>query len=609
VASNRPMTERPGLFVDSSKGSDRQNGSLKLPWKTLKHAFKQLKPGDTLYLRGGVYYESNVLAAIATPEKPITIRSYPGELAILDGGLREFAEDAANAWEPVPNGSEGEYRSKKTYPHGGGFGNFADSMVPLHRYITINDLRSKNEFFTSDLGKRQDSPTGIYCGPGVFRDPETGRIHVRLAHTQLEGLGKNHYRGETDPRRMPLIISGSDYTLRIEGARHIRLQDLVIRGAERSAVLMLEDSEDVVHDSEDIEFEGVTLYGSGSAIRTTRTRGLRMYHCNLRGHAAPWHSRAHHKYRAYAGYLAMIAGRDFEFAGCEFTDHHDCLQVYFADEVKFHHNLVDNFNDDGIECGPKKEKGHVYVFQNIITRCLNPFTLHGDQPIFVNGEEGSGVYIYRNVVDMREGTYKTPPSVADPTGAYLNSPTVSFAHDHGGPVHPNYYVYHNTFLMNSGVFRGYYAFTWAGHMRGTTRRVFNNIFVQVEGLPGLNLVGTTSDDDLQVDGNLYWGMKEGPSYKGEFFGKYQKTPLFEASKKRYTPGWGAHDLFADPKFVSFEPKWDPHLRQESPAIDAGVSVPEKWPDPLRSQDKGKPDVGAFPLTAEGVLVGPVGWKK
>src|SRR5439155_9277874 len=135
------------------------------------------------------------------------------------------------------------------------------------------------------------------------------------------------------------------------------------RGAARSAVLTAEDSEDVVQDAEDIEMDGLTLYGTGSALRISRTRNLRLFHCNLRGHAAPWHSRAHHKYRAGAGYLVLAGGSNFEFAYSEFTDHHDALQIYFVDGLRFHHNLVDNFNDDGIEPGPKKEHGRTYIYQ------------------------------------------------------------------------------------------------------------------------------------------------------------------------------------------------------------------------------------------------------
>ena len=38
-------------------------------------------------------------------------------------------------------------------------------------------------------------------------------------------------------------------------------------------------------------------------------------------------------------------------------------------------------------------------------------------------------------------------------------------------------------------------------------------------------------------------------------------------------------------------------------IDAGVPIPGDWPDPLRVQEKGKPDAGAIPLGAKPLKVG------
>jgi hypothetical protein len=623
LPSARPLDVGPAYFVDPVHGADRDKGTQQAPWKTIGYALEQLKPGDTLHLRGGTYYGCVTIAVCGTAEKPITIRSYPGELAILDGGIREFYEDPAHAWEPflltptpLPplgergrgEGAEGEFRSTKSYTYGGGFGNFGDSMVPFQRYLTFADLRSSNELYRKELANRADDPTGVYAGPGVRRDPLTCHIHIRLAHTRLAGLGHRHYRGETDPRKLPLVISGHDYTVRIEGARHLRLQDLVVRGAERAAVLIAEDTEDTEQDAEDIELDGMTLYGSGMALRVSRTRGLRLIHCALRGHAAPWHSRFHHKDRAGAGYLVMAAGRDFEFAHCEFTDHHDFMQFYFVEGMRFHHNLVDNFNDDGLEPGPKKERGKTYIYENVISRCLNPFTAHGKNPIPVPSEEGSGVHICRNLIDFRQGTYKAPPAQPDPSGAFLNQPTVCVGHDHGSPIWPNYYFYHNTCLLSGNALRGYYAFMLGSHTRGTTRRVFNNIFVQVEGLPGLNFTGASVDDDFQADGNLLWGLKDGPKQVG-FFAKFRQSALFTASKKQYASGWGAHDLFADPKFVRLETEGsaplDVRLQSASPAVDAGVELPAGWFDPLRKHDKGPPDIGALPL---GVEIFPVGRK-
>jgi hypothetical protein len=599
AAANRPLGQGPSFFVDPAGGDDGNKGTRQKPWKTISHALEQLRPGDTLYLRGGRYYEAVEVSLSGTAQKPITIRAWPGELAILDGGYREFYEEPARAWEPVPKGAREEFRSTKSYRRGGGFGNFADSMVPFHRYLSIEDLRSANELWPVGLKKRAVDPRGIYAGPGVRRDPKTGRIHIRLAHTRLAGLGANGYRGETDPRRLRLVIAGHDYALKIDGAKHLRIQDLVVRGAQRSAVL--------ISDAEHIELDGLTLYGSGSALRISRTNHLRLLHSALRGHAAPWHSRSHHKYRAGAGYLVVAEGTDFEFAHCELTDHHDCIFLHGVDGMRFHHNRVDNFNDDGIEAGPKKKRGKSLIYQNVISRCLNPFTLHGKKTEPVASEEGSGVYIFRNVVDLRQGVYRSVPVKADPTGEYLNSPITMAAHDHGSPTWPNYYVYHNTFLLSGDAWRGYYGFCWGSHTRGTRRRLFNNIFVQVEGLPGLNFSAISLDDDFQAGGNLLWGMKDGPRFKGDFFEDFRSSDLFRESKKRHPTGWGAGDRFADPKFVSFDPQGkqppDLCLRKGSPAIDAGVELPKDWPDTLRKQDRGKPDMGAFPLGAKPCKVG------
>ena len=598
VASSRPMEKGPALFVDAARGDDRHDGTQDKPWKTVAHALAKLKPGDTLYLRGGRYYETVDLTVSGTAEKLITVRAYPGELAILDSGYREFHDDPATAWEPYPRGGKDEYRSTKAYTQGGGFGNFADSMVPFHRYMTFSDLRSATELWHDGVAKRADDPKGIYAGPGTHRDPETGRIHIRLSHTELAGLGKSAYRGETDPRKLPLVIAGHDYALTIKGAKHVRVQDLVVRGAKRAAAR--------IEKAEDIELDGLTLYGSGSALRVDSARNLKLLRSALRGHAAPWHSRSHHKYRASSGYLTFMTGSNIEVGWCELTDHHDGILMHGVDGMQFHHNIVDNFNDDGIEVGPQKERGKTFIYQNRISRCLSTFTLHGKKPNPVKTEEGSGVYIYRNVIDLRRGIYRSPPEQPDPSGAFLNAPSGMVAHDHGSPTWPNYYVYHNTLILPANSFHSVYGFHFGAHSHDTRRRVFNNIFVQVEGTPGL-VFQAKPDEDFQADGNLHWGMKSGPMFKGDYFDKLRRSSLFEASKKHYPPGWAANDRFADPKFLAFagsdEQQPDLRLQKDSPAIDAGVELPAEWPDPLRKQDKGKPDMGALPLGSEPLRVG------
>jgi hypothetical protein len=281
-------------FVDSRNGNDANRGEKKTPWKTLNYSLRQLESGDTLLLRGGTYYEKVHLSRSGNEDQPITIRSYPGELAILDGGRREFFENPDQAWIPNPEGVEGEFISTRTYhdadarrapyqflpaawePMWGieeerplALGHFADSMVPLHSYRIAADLRATNEYWIGN--KHEMRETGIYCGPGLWFNRKTGRIHIRLAHHQMPGLGGQAYRGETDPRKLKLSVSVGfgEEVLRINGVRHVRVQGLVIRGATGSPMIH-------IYGSLHIELDHVTVYGGFPALLVNASQKLKL---------------------------------------------------------------------------------------------------------------------------------------------------------------------------------------------------------------------------------------------------------------------------------------------------------------------------------------------
>jgi len=616
AAFDRPMGEGPAFFADPAKGDDAASGAANAPWKTVSRALKSLKAGDTLYLRAGTYYERIECALKGVPDAPITLRAYPGERVILDAGYREFVEDPANAWEPLPGGAPGEYRSRKTYPDLGlttaprhgvyVMGNFADSMVPLHGYFNLLDLRSDNSL--ANLDNNMTSAAGLYCGPGLWYDARvvggqtygTKRIHIRLAPTRWPALGAANYAGESDPRKLPLVLGGPSPALELRGAAHVRVQDIVLRGS-RDATLALRGCDGV-------ELDGLTAYGGAPALLLLGNRNVRIVHSAFRGVSPPWSSRYAEKYRGVSTYLLETGGGRadndaIEIAWCEFTDCHDGLEIHGVKRLDFHHNLVDNFNDDGIEPGPKRAERRVLIRQNLISRCLLTFSLHGDRgpgPI-VESAPGSGVYIFRNVIDLRPPIRKTPPRTAD--GAEEAGQISTLCSDHGSPIWPNYFFYQNTVLAGPPPWRAHYAFGFGARgTLGNRRGVFNNIFVTMEGLPGL---AVTPAEGYQMDGNLHWSVAEGAKAPANFFEKFRKSKAFEDSRKSYPPGWMANDLFADPKFVALDPDWrgamDLRLRQGSPAVGAGVAIPEDWPDPLRAA--GRPDIGAFPAGTEAFAVG------
>jgi hypothetical protein len=426
-----------------------------------------------------------------------------------------------------------------------------------------------------------------------------------LAHTTLEGLGAKAYWGETDPRNVPLCISGpyGNDVLRINGVNHIVVQDIVLRGASGSPLINL-------YGSDHITLDGLTMYGGSPGLLANASSNVRIVNSAFRGLAAPWSSRASMKYRGTPSYRiitqrAKPESHDWEIANCEFTDDHDGIWLRYVRNLKFHHNFVDNFNDDGIEVGARKRDHLLYIYQNLISRCQLTFTLHemdsDESPAVV--DDGSGVYIARNVIDLRRGTFKGPPKEPDPSGSYLDG-AITLCSDHGGPTWPNYFFYHNTVLRGDTSWRGYYGFGMGGQgTRATQRRVFNNIFVQISGVPGLSFA--SGPDDILVDGNLHWGILDGPRYEGDFFQQQSRGPAFQ--KMPFPDGWMVHDQFANPKLIELDEDPDSRfniaLHQDSPAIDAGVMIPDDWFDPMKGEDGGQPDIGALPHSCSSWSVG------
>lgn len=622
VATKAALATGPLRFVDVARGDDSHEGTEEAPWKSLAHAQRRLQPGDTLYLRGGIYYEKVGLTKSGAPEKPITIASYPGELAIIDGSLREFVETPATCWQPLEGGAPGEFVSTRTFPDADArriptqflpgswepmwgieedrplaLGHFADSMVPLHGYRLAVDLKADNEFWIRDKKERE---TGLYGGPGLWFNRDTGRIHIRLAHHHMDGLGAQAYRGETDPRKLPLIIAvgfGED-VLRITGIKHLRLQGLVFRGATGSPMINL-------YGSQNVELDHVTVFGGFPGLMISASQNIKVTNSAFRGLAAPWTSRAHMKYRGTPTYQIVLQNgqplnENIELASSEFTDDHDFAFVRWVKNLQFHHNFVDNFNDDGLECGAKLRDHTIFIHQNRIGGVLIPFTQHeihkDESPVDHNPK--AGVFVFRNVIDLRAGAYGSPPMQADPSGAFLHEEG-HLASDHGSPVWPVMHFYHNTLLRESAVFRDNFLFGLAvGGLRGSERDVFNNIFAQAKGVPGVNFIAMTQAERLREGGNILWGQVAGPQSKGDPFAKFRASPLFASSRAHYEAGWTTHDRIIDPKFVNptlaAGQTPDLRLQPDSPAINTGLPVPAEWPDPLRAADLDSPDIGALP---------------
>src|SRR3712207_6595536 len=74
-----------GNFFVAPSGSDANPGTEELPWKTIQHAAHVLLPGDTAYVRAGVYRERVAINVSGSESAgPVVLANYPGEVPILD---------------------------------------------------------------------------------------------------------------------------------------------------------------------------------------------------------------------------------------------------------------------------------------------------------------------------------------------------------------------------------------------------------------------------------------------------------------------------------------------------------------------------------------------
>ena len=77
--------------IDSRGGpcDDAGPGTKSAPWRTLARATRQeeprAQPGDTIWVRGGVYRETVVLRIGGAPGRPLAIRAFRDEKPVLDG--------------------------------------------------------------------------------------------------------------------------------------------------------------------------------------------------------------------------------------------------------------------------------------------------------------------------------------------------------------------------------------------------------------------------------------------------------------------------------------------------------------------------------------------
>jgi hypothetical protein len=220
---------RANQYYVSPGGSDNNSGTLGSPWQTVAYALGKLSPGDVLNLRAGTYYEYDIdITLKGTASAPITIQSYPGELALIDGGLPDFKNAPNSEWELI-NSNIDLYRSRRSFAEAFVRAWLIDDDVQLVEYDSAENLESTNYGPLNGLQP-------LYMGPGVQLRPD-GHIYIRLQYnpndlTDPSGNPITPTPIDTNPNNNSLSIFGSNRIFLLDGASYLHFKDLDFSHAE-----------------------------------------------------------------------------------------------------------------------------------------------------------------------------------------------------------------------------------------------------------------------------------------------------------------------------------------------------------------------------------------
>jgi len=87
-AGERAMSSGTQAYIVAVDGNDENPGTQEQPWRTIQHAVDRLQPGETAYIREGLYQDPVVIEKSGAPDRYITLENYPGEHPVIDPAFK-----------------------------------------------------------------------------------------------------------------------------------------------------------------------------------------------------------------------------------------------------------------------------------------------------------------------------------------------------------------------------------------------------------------------------------------------------------------------------------------------------------------------------------------
>lgn len=545
-----PLSLNASTYYVASNGSDSNEGSINSPWRSFEVSLAKLSDGDTLILRGAVYYEHSMdLSLNGTVSDPIVIEAYPDEHVEITGGVPDFRLMAANNWILV-DAAINLYKSVQGYGQKDYMNAWLlDDDLHLITYGETTDYDSWSNLTSTYYGPLQNfSP--VYVGPGILLHSD-GHLYIRLENNPNDLIGRDN--NPLDPT--PSVVNPNNHRISVFFAEELMAisssEYLIFKNITFSHAKYLFDIESMTRN---IRFENCRFdFGRyGFVLRAGGAEDYEFYNCEFNNGVPSYvywcdvKNRAFEVHEAYPEFQSTAINGEmpgFFIHDNLFRDSFDAISIEGAtNNARIMNNDFIRLRDDAItlELVDNVEIGNNLMW-HVGAGVSNDFKVEG---IANNGD----VYIHHNIIDNsfyqhggRAGNYR-----ADNWPVWQ---VMDVFASHGDSSAAWWKVYNNTITVS----KGGYEWSPAGlpnEMIGNNGLyVYNNIFFA----RGDRIIfryhhassGASYDGDI-----VYRADPQEPERFTLFydFGDGNDYTTLEEFQTNSGTNWEVHGLELDPEF-------------------------------------------------------------